>query len=777
MTRRLTITISAYKTAFFHVSVSILLLLLQHVGMAATPDVVLKAGLIIKKSATIKPGIYKLPATGKDTQVITIEGNDIVIDFQGAILQGSVKPQYPDQFIGVGLLVKGHNVTIKNVIIKGYKIGLLARDCEDLHITKSDFSYNYKQRLYSTLDRQNVSDRMSYYANEQDEWLRHGAGIYLKNCQFAEVDHCTVSGGQNGLMLTGCNSGTFWNNTFSYLSGIGMGIYRSSQNKIMHNRLDWCVQDYNHGISQQGQESAGLLVYEQSSENIIAYNSATHSGNGLFLWAGQYSMDTGEGGCNDNLIYGNDFSHALANGIEMTFSRNKVIKNRLAECTQGIWGGYSFESLILGNRFSRNKNAIALEHGQENSILYNSFEEDTTGIRLWSNKTQPADWTYAQKRNTESREYIIGNNIFTQTAVPLQLAASHQLFIEQNTFSEFTSLQLDTSLTGVSFVQNNLLLFNPAILLKSPLEKPCKNGSNYLANTTSKLKSAPTLFSDSTAIEILENMLKEEAPDSIEGGQNPIVPVNHAKGRKYILVDEWGPYDFKSPVLWPRKRGPNGTWEFELLGPAGKWKVKKQKGIQLATGSGSVPGYVIATSPGDSLTDIEIELEYTGAAIITPFGESIPAGKPYTICYRNFQTPVQWTVKYFTYNKQTNPQTAYSAFQKLLATGTPFYTQKCSTLAFDSGIKMPKDSVATLAEGTFTIPKGNYQIQVTSNDGVRIWLDGKLLIDHWQAHEPGYKTAKVPMGGTHKLKVEHYQVSGYSPLVVGIKPEEDIALK
>ena len=31
----------------------------------------------------------------------------------------------------------------------------------------------------------------------------------------------------------------------------------------------------------------------------------------FFLWAGQTTMDTGEGGCNDNtLIDGNDFSYA-----------------------------------------------------------------------------------------------------------------------------------------------------------------------------------------------------------------------------------------------------------------------------------------------------------------------------------------------------------------------------------------------------------------------------------------------------------------------------------
>jgi hypothetical protein len=105
----------------------------------------------------------------------------------------------------------------------------------------------------------------------------------------------------------------------------------------------------------------------------------------------------------------------------------------------------------MGNHFAGNKYAIAIEHGQENSIIYNSFEKDTTGIRLWSNKTQPSEWGYAQKRNTESRDYVIANNIFSQATTPLQLTASKNLLIEQNTFTEFNSLKIDSSLSEISF--------------------------------------------------------------------------------------------------------------------------------------------------------------------------------------------------------------------------------------------------------------------------------------------------------------------------------------
>ncbi len=77
------------------------------------------------------------------------------------------------------------------------------------------------------------------------------------------------------------------------------------------------MRGYSHGFYNRGQDSAGLLMYEQSSRNRVFTNSITHGGDGLFLWAGQSTMDTGQGGSNDNHFEANDFSHAVTNGIEV----------------------------------------------------------------------------------------------------------------------------------------------------------------------------------------------------------------------------------------------------------------------------------------------------------------------------------------------------------------------------------------------------------------------------------------------------------------------------
>ena len=80
------------------------------------------------------------------------------------------------------LLKRGKNITLKNANIHGLKLLLWAGSVENLTIQNCNFSYNYRQQLHSSRLEEDVSDWMSYHHNENDEWLRYGAGIYLRNC-------------------------------------------------------------------------------------------------------------------------------------------------------------------------------------------------------------------------------------------------------------------------------------------------------------------------------------------------------------------------------------------------------------------------------------------------------------------------------------------------------------------------------------------------------------------------------------------------------------------
>ena len=332
-------------------------------------------GIKITKSVKIKKAVYKIDVNNNSEQsVILIEGNNITIDFNNAVLKGSNGKINPDEFHGLAIMIRDcKNVTIKNLKASGYKVGLIARNVENLVLDNCDLSYNYRQHLNSTQEKEDISDWMSYHHNEKDEWLRYGAAMYLRNCNNATIKNCKVTGGQNALMMMECNGGMIYNNDFSFNSGIGLGMYRCNNNKVMYNRIIFNVRGYSHGIYNRGQDSAGILIYEQSNNNFFYKNAVTHSGDGFFLWAGQTTMDSGKGGCNDNILLSNDFSYAPTNGIEVTFSRNNIIDNRIFECDHGIWGGYSFESNITSNKFRNNRIGIAIEHGQQNKISYNIF--------------------------------------------------------------------------------------------------------------------------------------------------------------------------------------------------------------------------------------------------------------------------------------------------------------------------------------------------------------------------------------------------------------------
>ncbi len=764
--------------------------------------------MTITRSVVVEPGRYLLPSVDDSGQgVIRIGGDNITVDFNGAELVGTPDGTAPDARRGTALQITGgRNITIKNARVRGYKIGLIARDAPGLRVLDSDFSYNWKQHLQSTLEREDLSDWMSYHRNEKDEWLRYGAAIYLRRCNDFEVKGVTVEGGQNGLMLTECNRGRVWNSNFSFLSSLGLGLYRSSDNAVMHNKIDWCVRGYSHGVYNRGQDSAGILVYEQSHRNLFAYNSVTHGGDGFFLWAGQSTMDTGKGGCNDNLLWGNDFSHAPTNGIEATFSRNSFINNLLLECWHGVWGGYSFNSTIADNVFGLNAQAIAIEHGQDNVIARNSFHRDNEGIVLWQNATQDPNWGYAKARDTRSRDYRIEGNTFSDiTLQALRLMGTKGIALKGNTFKRNARV-FNLGAGNSNLVLESNTFFGSSETLPAGTET---SGQPPYWNTTSADATPPlpptmqpsgqvlhgadesnadylrrfqTSWSpwriggkDAQSSKITNEQATLRPPAPLRDGADPFIAAGELRGRRYILVDEWGPYDFKSPLLWPRS-SDGTTQRFEILGPPGQWKVAELRGVEsVSTQTGSVPGFVDVRLPAGKAVSMQIELEYMGGAVVSPWGVAHAAGRPYRFGYTKFFMPIAWQVKWFRWDEATDPRTQPEEFQKLLA-GEPIKTESTDALSYAwpgvIGPGLPADYFATVAEGRVDVPPGDYTLSVTTDDGVRVWVDDELVIkDAWKYQGPTLYTAELKLGGAHKIRVEHFEIDGYATLQVALKPK------
>lgn len=679
-----------------------------HAQGSRLPAIELRPGLVITRSVRVLPKTYRLDApVPLDSAAIVIRGDGITVDFTGVTLLGAAPGALPDRGSGVAIRIEGGSgITVRNATIRGYRIGILAEGTRGLTLTGNDASHNWKPRLYSLIEHESLVDWLSYHQNDKNEWHRYGAGFYLAGVTGGVIRGNTVEQGMNGLLLARSDSLRIQDNRFSFNSGLGIGLYRSSDNVIVNNRLEFNVRGYSHGFYRRGQDSAALLLYEQSNRNLVAWNAATHGGDGLFLWAGQSTMDTGKGGANDNVFFANDFSWAPTNAMEATFSRNSFLANRAVGSEYGLWGGYSFESNVIGNCFGKNRFGVAIEHGQDNLIAANRFDGDSLAIRLWGDSIQPSDWGYPKHRDTRSRDYRIERNVFAGTRLMLQAA---------NT-------------TGLAVTSNDSV---------PKAREGCRPG-------------------------VLSPAHARRVPD-IEGIAARIPASAFAdRDRSAMIVDDWGPFDWKSPRLWPVDSSRAVPLRLAVLGPPGRWRVVEQRGIlRLSSESGRVGDTLIVTPATPA--DWRIGLEYTGGATVSPRGERRPAGMPYRFGYSRFEPQVEWDLRFFAWKDTTDLATVMRS--------TPILTRKASRLDYQwyrplvPGL--PRDKWALEATTGVTLAPGQYVLRSISDDGIRVYLDGMLVIDRWSVHESVVDEVPLPPG-QHSLRVEFFQAEGWTELRVEI---------
>ncbi len=709
------------------VGIALLLALATRAGSQAGPLRPFR-GQVIPRSLRVRPGVYRLPApAGLDSAVLTIRGDNLTVDLRGVELQGQSPAADPDLASGVALRIEGgSNVRVLGGRIRGYKVGVLARGTRALTLLGLDVSHNWKPRLWSLVEHESLADWLSFHHNEQDEWLRYGAGIYLTDVRGGVLRGNRAEQGMNGLLLVRSDSLRVSDNALSFNSGLGLGLYRSSDNTIVRNRLDYNVRGYSHGFYHRGQDSAGLLLYEQSSRNLVAWNSVTHGGDGLFLWAGQSTMDTGAGGANDNLFYANDFSFAPANAMEATFSRNDFVANLAGGSDYGLWGGYSYGSRIVGNCFAGNRTGIAIEHGQENRIAANRFQGDSVALNLWADPLEPSDWGYPKHRDTRSRDYRVEANGFEGNRVALRARNTAGLAVQGNRFTNVDSVAVLRDTSGYVF-------------------QPAQSGPD-----------AGTTCGPGDRLEPPYDSLIARA----RGLPGP-VPGSAAarRDRSAIIVDEWGPFDWRSPKLWPIDSVRAVPLRLRVLGPEGRWRIVSQEGIaEVAPSSGRV-GDTLRVTPSNPV-HWRVELAYGKGATHTA---AVRFG------YGRFEPAIQWTARFFAWNDSTDLRSDTTAFTRVTRQA-PLLERTLPRLDLEwyrPGLGLPLSRWALLATGAVELPPGLYRLRSISDDGIRVRVDGILVIYRCSVLESGVDpvpaTASPP-----QPRVEYFQMDGWTELRVEI---------
>lgn len=669
--------------------------------------------------------------------VLRITADDVTVDLAGAHLRGAEPGVDPDAYEGVGIWITGDRVTLKNARVSGYRCAIRVSGATGVVLAGCDVSDNRRQRLRSTPEAEDPADWLRPHANDQDEWMElYGAAIWAEDCGELVVRDCRARDGQNGLVLVRSNDSQVYDNDLSFLSGWGVALWRSSRNLISRNALDFCVRGYSHGVYNRGQDAAGILCFEQSSDNEFVENSATHGGDGFFGFAGKEALgempppsadfDYAGRGCNGNVLYKNDLSYAAAHGIEMTFSFDNWFRsNRLVEnAICGIWAGYARDTWILDNDLERNGDAgyglerggVNAEHAQGLQVRDNRFRGNACGVHLWWDEdAQLRDLPWMRANGMACGDNQVGGNAFAGDAVGVHLRACPSVVGE----NRFEDVERELVVEGEPPEDGPILAIEIDVALPSP--------------------------------EIL-------------GETHPVGARAHLRGREHIVMTAWGPYDHEGMHARRLPTDDARVHRWEILGGANAKRAAELEGCQAT-----------AVADGGSMIFEARSNRPGGVARYAAWFEHEATGDRVEITGTIVASP--WEVTSFAWT--ADPREDADAWRAEAGKGVAWTAPRLD-LAFGTGgpaaVGAPADVGAdrfgTLATTKVTLPAGRWRVRTTSDDGIRVWVDGDLVIDDWTWHAPKRADAEVLIERPQEveLRVEHFELDGLAVLQVALEP-------
>jgi hypothetical protein len=112
------------------------------------------------------------------------------------------------------------------------------------------------------------------------------------------------------------------------------------------------------------------------------------------------------------------------------------------------------------------------------------------------------------------------------------------------------------------------------------------------------------------------------------------------------------------------------------------------------------------------------------------------------------------------------PQWRGEYFDNMTLSGSPAMVRNDGEIAFDWGTgspapNIPTDNFSVRWTRSLGFNPGDYVFNARSDDGIRAWVDGQLIIDEW--HDAGnttYRAVRSLGSGIHEIKVEYYENLG-----------------
>lgn len=102
-------------------------------------------------------------------------------------------------------------------------------------------------------------------------------------------------------------------------------------------------------------------------------------------------------------------------------------------------------------------------------------------------------------------------------------------------------------------------------------------------------------------------------------------------------------------------------------------------------------------------------------------------------------------------------------------TGTPVLVQDVPSINFNwgngsPGAAVPADNFSARFERTLNFSYGNYVIQTTADDGMRVYIDDQLFVNDWNTGAARDQTIRRILSGNHTFRIEYFEATGAAQL-------------
>jgi hypothetical protein len=366
---------------------------------------------------------------------------------------------------------------------------------------------------------------------------------------------------------------------------------------------------------------------------------------------------------------------------------------------------------------------VNIEHGQRNRILDNDFRDNACGVHLWWDPDEgltKLPWSQANGHACE--ENVLHGNRFERDALAVQIRECPGTLLAVNTMQE-VGRAIDAT----------------------PGSEP-REGE--LGEPSWELPDYPVL-----------------------GDTRPVGARAQLRGREHIVTTEWGPYDWQGPHLQRVADRADGSHVYRLLGTQEVLGTEIGEPARVSVEPGTPPQLVVSVDePGR----------------IVPYVLSVESAEG-LLERRGVLVGATWKVGFFPTEADPteDPRSWLRACIGAISAGDGFQTGSLD-LRFGSGgpsqlpgigkelldADLPRDHFGTRAESEPVVPAGKWRIRTLSDDGIRVLVDGELLIDDWTWHPPRAHEAVFELERTRPvpIQVNHFELDGHAVLRLEIEP-------